>query len=114
MSGADTAPGLALTFDDAYADFYAYVYPLLQEFSLRAVLAIPTAFIIERTVLSLPERMAVAGEQAMQGGVFRTKAPFCTWDELRLMAGSGSFLSTRRTSASIEGLNSPGLMPNAR
>jgi len=81
---------LCLTFDDARADFYAHVFPLLQEFSLRAVLAVPTAFIVESTALGLPERIAVPEEQSMQGDVFRTKAPFCTWAELRSMAGSGS------------------------
>jgi peptidoglycan/xylan/chitin deacetylase (PgdA/CDA1 family) len=92
LPGEALAPrrlNLCLTFDDAYADFYAYVFPLLQEFSLRAVLAVPTAFIIESTVLGLPDRLAVAEEQAMQGELSRAKAPLCTWEELRLMAGSG-------------------------
>jgi peptidoglycan/xylan/chitin deacetylase (PgdA/CDA1 family) len=92
LPGEALAPrrlSLCLTFDDAYADFFAYVFPLLQEFSLRVVLGVPTAFIIERTALGLPERLAVAEKQAMQGELFRSKAPFCTWAELRLMAGSG-------------------------
>jgi peptidoglycan/xylan/chitin deacetylase (PgdA/CDA1 family) len=80
---------LCLTFDDAYADFYAYIFPLLQEFSLRAVLGVPTAFIVESTALGFPERIAVAEAQSMQGEVFRAKVPFCTWAELRLMADSG-------------------------
>jgi peptidoglycan/xylan/chitin deacetylase (PgdA/CDA1 family) len=92
LPGEALAPrrlNLCLTFDDAYADFYAYVFPLLQEFSLRAVLGVPTAFIVESTALGLPERIAVAEKQSMQGELFRFKAPFCTWAELRLMAGSG-------------------------
>jgi peptidoglycan/xylan/chitin deacetylase (PgdA/CDA1 family) len=92
LPGEALAPrrlSLCLAFDDAYADFYAYVFPLLQEFSLRAVLAIPTAFIVERTALGLAERVAVPEEQSMQGEVFRAKAPFCTWAELQLMADSG-------------------------
>jgi peptidoglycan/xylan/chitin deacetylase (PgdA/CDA1 family) len=80
---------LCLTFDDARADFYAQVFPLLQELSLKAVLGVPTAFIIENTPLSLPERITVADEHATQGDIFRTKAPFCTWTELRTMADSG-------------------------
>ncbi len=92
LPGETLAPrrlNLCLTFDDAYADFYAYVFPLLQEFSLRAVLAVPTAFIIERTLLGLADRIAVDEDQAMHGDLFGAKAPFCTWEELRLMAGSG-------------------------
>ena len=92
LPGQALAPrrlNLCLTFDDARADFYARVFPLLQEFSLRAVLAVPTAFIVASTPLGLPERMAVAEEHAMQGDVFRAKAPFCTWAELRTMADSG-------------------------
>jgi peptidoglycan/xylan/chitin deacetylase (PgdA/CDA1 family) len=92
LPGEALAPrrlNLCLTFDDAYADFYAYVFPLLQEFSLRVVLSVPTAFIVEKTVLGLPERIAVAEEQAMQCELSRAKAPLCTWEELRLMIGSG-------------------------
>jgi len=80
---------LCLTFDDAYADFYAHVFPLLQQFSLRAVLAVPTAFVVEQTGASLEERLSVPHETAMQGEVFMTKAPFCTWAELQQMTASG-------------------------
>jgi peptidoglycan/xylan/chitin deacetylase (PgdA/CDA1 family) len=80
---------LCLTFDDARADFYAHIFPLLQEFSLKAVLGVPTAFIVENTRLGLSERIAVPEGDAMQGDVFQTKAPFCTWEELRIMARTG-------------------------
>ena len=92
LPGEPLAPrrlNLCLTFDDAYADFYAYVFPLLQEFSLRVVLSVPTAFIVEKTVLGLPERIAMPEGRAMQGELSRAKAPLCTWEELRLMTGSG-------------------------
>ena len=92
LPGEALRPGhlnLCLTFDDASADFFGYVFPLLQEFSLRAVLAVPTAFIVEKTSLSLEDRMAVPCDQAMGGELFRTRAPFCTWEELKLMAASG-------------------------
>jgi peptidoglycan/xylan/chitin deacetylase (PgdA/CDA1 family) len=92
LPGEALAPrrlNLCLTFDDATADFYAYIFPLLQEFSLRAALAVPTAFIVESTVMGLPDRIAVPEKQSMQGDAFCTKVPFCTWAELRLMAGSG-------------------------
>lgn len=44
----------ALTFDDAYADFYTHIMPLLRELQLPATLFVPTEFIDhpERTPLS--------------------------------------------------------------
>jgi len=80
---------VCLSFDDAYADFYAHVFPLLEKFSLRAVLAVPTAFIIPQTSLPMEERLSVTQNEAMLGEVFRSKAPFCTWEELRQMVSSG-------------------------
>jgi len=83
---------VCVTFDDAYAEFFALVLPLLGEFSLRALLAVPTAFVVERTRLGLDDRLSVSpdGDAAMRGEVFREKAPFCTWEELREIATSGS------------------------
>ena len=81
---------VCLTFDDAYADFYFRVYPLLKKHSLRAVLAVPTAFILEQTAISPEARMAVHQQNAMQGDTFREQAPFCTWEELREMQSAGA------------------------
>jgi peptidoglycan/xylan/chitin deacetylase (PgdA/CDA1 family) len=103
---------LCLTFDDARADFYAHVFPLLQEFSLKAVLAVPTAFIVESTALGLSERIAVAEEHAMQGDVFRTKTPFCTWTELRAMADSGLVEVASHSHRHVD-LTDPGSDPSA-
>jgi peptidoglycan/xylan/chitin deacetylase (PgdA/CDA1 family) len=82
---------VCLSFDDAYADFHGLVLPLLKEFSLHALLAVPTAFVIEKTDRGLNERLSgsPADDAAMQGGVFRENAPFCTWEELREIAASG-------------------------
>ena len=80
---------VCLTFDDAYADFYFRVFPLLIKHSLRAVLAVPTAFIVESTRLSPEIRLAMPQADAMQGDTFREKAPFCTWAELREMQSGG-------------------------
>lgn len=81
--------GVCLSFDDAYVDFYVHVFPLLEKFSLRALLAVPTAFIIPQTSLPMTERLLVTQSEAMQGELFRTKAPFCTWEELRRMVSRG-------------------------
>jgi peptidoglycan/xylan/chitin deacetylase (PgdA/CDA1 family) len=80
---------ICLTFDDAFADFYVYVFPLLKDLSLRAVLSVPTGFIVPETKLQLEERLAVKSEEAMRGRTFQLKAPFCTWAEIREMADSG-------------------------
>lgn len=82
---------ISLTFDDAYADFYAWVFPLLKEYSLRALVAVPTKFILEKTALSMDERLSVSpdNDAAMQGNISEAKVPFCTWEELREMTASG-------------------------
>lgn len=83
------ALNVCLTFDDAYADFYFRVFPLLQQFSLRAVLAVPTKFILEGTQRTPEQRMAVPQAEAMREEIFAERAPFCTWPELRSMQASG-------------------------
>jgi peptidoglycan/xylan/chitin deacetylase (PgdA/CDA1 family) len=80
---------VCLSFDDAYADFYAEVFPMLQGLGLKALLAVPTGFIIDQTSRPMEERISVSVDEAMQGDVFKTKAPFCTWEELRTMTASG-------------------------
>jgi len=77
-----------LTFDDAFFDFYHLVFPLLQKFQLPAVLGVPTRYIVESTVASPQERLAVPYALAMQDGIFDTKAPLCTWSELQDLAYS--------------------------
>jgi len=81
--------GVCLTFDDAYADFYARVFPLLKKFSLRALLAVPTAFVLPQTYLPIEDRLSVTQNDAMHGELFKNKVPFCTWEELREMSASG-------------------------
>ena len=58
----ENGPGVCLTFDDATADFYDVVYPLLQKYNLKAVLAVPTGLI---------------GEKG-----------YCTWEQITEMAKS--------------------------
>ncbi|HLZ54847.1 MAG TPA: polysaccharide deacetylase family protein [Verrucomicrobiae bacterium] len=92
LPGEPLRPGrlsVCLSFDDGYADFYAHVFPLLEKFSLRALLAVPTAFILPETVVPMAERLSVTQSEAMQGELFQTRAPFCTWEELRRMVSSG-------------------------
>lgn len=82
-------PNILLCFDDAYFSFFHFVYPLLKEFSLRALLAVPTHYIAESTSLSPSTRLSVPFSLRMQEGVFEHSAPFCTWLELKEMVLSG-------------------------
>jgi peptidoglycan/xylan/chitin deacetylase (PgdA/CDA1 family) len=92
LPGEPLRPGrlnVCITFDDAFADFYAHVFPLLEELSIRALLGVSTAFILDGTGRSMEERLSTPEEHAMHWDRFRAKAPFCTWEELDRMAGSG-------------------------
>jgi len=78
---------VCLTFDDAFFDFYHLIFPLLQKYSLKALLAVPTAYIPESTDLSPQERLEKVA-------TFPDKAPpipspaFCTWEELQVLSQS--------------------------
>ncbi len=75
---------VCLTFDDAYYDFYAVVYPLLRQHRLRAVLAVSPVVIRDSHDADVPARLA--SEAPVEN------APhcrgFCTWSELGEMAAS--------------------------
>lgn len=77
---------LCLTFDDAYADFYFLIFPLLKKYNLKALLAIPSKYILDDT-LELPEnRMNFEHNDLFQN---YEKATFCTYKELKEMRDSG-------------------------
>lgn len=80
---------ICLTFDDAFFDFYHYVFPLLKKYELKALVGVPVRYILDDTSLSPEERLAIPYTLAMQDEFFTTKAPFCTWKEIREMADSG-------------------------
>lgn len=84
-----TPSSICLTFDDAYFDFYYYVFPLLKKFNLKALLAVPTSFILERTDLEASVRLSLTHHQIYEGENYKTFAPFCTYAELREMIQSG-------------------------
>lgn len=56
---------------------------------MRALLGVPTRYIIEETTLPAEQRLSVPYTLAMQDGFFDQKAPFCTWKELEEMVASG-------------------------
>lgn len=79
---------ICLTFDDAYYDFYAYIFPLLQKYQAKALLAVPTQYILDSTALSAETRLAVPYPTGMNDLLYQTHVPFCTWQELNIMAHS--------------------------
>jgi peptidoglycan/xylan/chitin deacetylase (PgdA/CDA1 family) len=91
LPGDDLNPfgvDICLTFDDATYDFYHYVFPLLKQLNIRALLSVPVHFIQDRTELDPSLRLSVPYSVAMKGDIPRTHVPFCTWQELREMAHS--------------------------
>lgn len=80
---------VCLTFDDATYDFYHYIFPLLKEFKMRALLGVPVHYILDSTKLNPQERLSVPYPLMMQEGFYDQKAPFCTWEELTEMVDSG-------------------------
>ncbi len=86
---SDTSTNVCLTFDDAYFDFYHYVFPLLKEFKLRAMLGVPVKFIGEATNLAADKRLSLKHDEIYQADNYRTHGSFCTYPELQEMVDSG-------------------------
>ena len=82
-----TSRSICLTFDDAYFDFYYYVFPLLKKYNLKALLAVPSAFILEDTDIESQKRLSLKHHDIYKN--YQTFAPFCTYAELREMVQSG-------------------------
>jgi peptidoglycan/xylan/chitin deacetylase (PgdA/CDA1 family) len=80
---------ICLTFDDATFDFYHYIFPLLKELGIKALLGVPVHYILNSTQVPLKERLEVPYTLMMQDGFYDQKAPFCTWGELEEMVDSG-------------------------
>ncbi|MCK4935117.1 MAG: polysaccharide deacetylase family protein [Simkaniaceae bacterium] len=81
---------ICLTFDDAYFDFFHVIYPMLLELSIKAVLAVPTAFIMDHTNESPNTRLKEA--QSFRFTEPQKSSAFCTWEELQIMQNSGQIL----------------------
>ena len=73
---------ICLTFDDATCDFYHFVFPLLKDLQMRALLAVPTAYILETTQTPWEKRLNFFDP-------FASKEHFCTWKEIDEMVESG-------------------------
>lgn len=80
---------VCLTFDDAYYDFYHYVFPLLKQYNLKALLAVPTGLISYSTNASTKQRLSLRHEDIYKDKNYQKFGTFCTWDELKEMSDSG-------------------------
>lgn len=77
---------VCLTFDDAYADFFYDIFPLLQKYKLKALLAVPTGYILDTTNNSKVDRLNFEHNDLFDN---YKKATFCTFFELQQMLESG-------------------------
>lgn len=81
---------VCLSFDDGYYDFHAIVYPLLIKHGLRALLAVPVAFLQDRSSLSVTERLALCADRDVDArDVHRAADGHCSWSELAAMSADG-------------------------
>ena len=81
-----TSKSVCLTFDDAYADFYFLIFPLLKKYNLKALLAIPSKYILDDTEEEAENRMNFEHNDLFEN---YQKATFCTYKELKQMQESG-------------------------
>ena len=79
---------LCLVFDDAYYDFYYYIYGLLVKYNIKAVLAVPTSYILDNTDIDSKTRLELMHSDTMKSDNFRLNVPFCTWNEIKEMSES--------------------------
>lgn len=82
-------PAVCLTFDDAYYDFYHYVFPLLKKWDIQAILAVPVKAISDHTHAQASDRLSVPYIHHFRSTPSPTATPLCTWKELKEMAQSG-------------------------
>ncbi len=85
----DAKVAICLTFDDAYYDFYHNVFPLLVKHQVKALLAVPVKYIVDKTNVDAKIRLQVPYVQGMENPFYKDKIPFCTWEELNEMSQSG-------------------------
>ena len=78
------ALNICLTFDDAYFDFYCYVYPLLRQYKVPAVLGIPAQFIVEQAEQPVAKRLAITYPKGLAADT-QLCNPLCSWQEIAEM-----------------------------
>lgn len=81
-----TKNSICLTFDDAYSDFYFLIYPLLKKYNLKALIAVPSAYILDTCNQNAQTRMSFSHDTLFENYQMGT---FCTFSELKEMLDSG-------------------------
>lgn len=81
-----TVDSVCLTFDDAYSDFYFLIFPLLKKYNIKALLAVPTKYILDSCSLDSQTRMGFEHNDLFKNYQHGT---FCTYEELQEMLDSG-------------------------
>jgi peptidoglycan/xylan/chitin deacetylase (PgdA/CDA1 family) len=97
---------VCIVFDDAYFDFYHYVFPLLRKYQCKVLLSVPVRFILDDTDLLFQRRISLKHSQHMVAENYADYACFCTWKELSEMAQSGM---VQLASHSLTHVSLPGL-----
>lgn len=80
---------ICLVFDDAYYDFYYYVFPLLKQLNLKCILAVPVHYIVDFTTLPSAKRLNLKNDEMMLDQYYLNYIPFCTWEEINEVVKSG-------------------------
>lgn len=80
---------ITLIFDDAYVDFYEFVFPLLKKWKIQAILAVPTDYIAEKITMPMVQRLSSMTQAGTDSATEEVKSAFCSWGELQEMVNSG-------------------------
>ena len=76
---------ICLVFDDGYYDFYKYIYPLLQKYKLKALLAVVPKYILDESDKNDSTRLNHEHNELFAE---YQNATFCTYKELQEMSDS--------------------------
>ena len=98
---------ISLIFDDAYIDFYEYVFPLLKKYNIKALLAVPVSYISEKIEEPMKDRMLKTHYAGIDKPSAEVNTAFCSWIELKEMVDSGYVIiaSHTQTHCSTPALN---------
>jgi len=77
-----TKTSICLTFDDAFYDFYHYLFPFLKEHQIQVVLGIVPRLTLHSTPLPSSKRLEKTSIEAFSQKI---KPSFCSWEELKEM-----------------------------
>jgi peptidoglycan/xylan/chitin deacetylase (PgdA/CDA1 family) len=80
---------LCLVFDDAYFDFYYYIFPLLKKYKIKALLSVPVKYILDDIKIETKIRLHMSHNDMMKDNSYKQYGCFCSWKELKEMSESG-------------------------